>query len=172
MRQPLPQIADGAAKHGSLSGYSYSFCHEGCSRFNVPICSRSTIRSTSTLTDLPPVLKGKLIQGINVVGILHPGRPIRPTRRKMRWPENTTSLSLPGVFKWILLIISIPLLIKAFQGIVLRSTQTGFAGRFGSVGDALRGKEAVLEGLEAFGYAAICIIGAWALWFFWQQHED
>ena len=85
------------------------------------------------------------------------------------FPDNSTNLSVAGVFKWIAIISGGVMLYKAFQGIVLK---TGAMGSERSVGMPLTGADAVHWGLANLGYAAIAFAIAWALWFFWQRNED
>jgi hypothetical protein len=86
--------------------------------------------------------------------------------------DNTTNLSIAGVVKWLLVIASFPCLIKAWQGIVSRTTATGY-GRFDvNSSQLLTGGDAVRYGLLNVLYAALLIGAAWAIWFFWQQYED
>lgn len=87
----------------------------------------------------------------------------------MRWPDNTTGLSLAGVIKWIFIIQSGVFLFRAYQGLIQKKTATG-AGR--RVGEYLAGNEAITMGLQHLGLSVLCGAIAWALWFFWQRHEE
>ena len=90
----------------------------------------------------------------------------------MSWPENTTNLSVAGVLKWLFIIASLPCFFKAFQGIVLQKTASGYGQMGASSTELFTGTEAVKYGLENLGLAALSLGIAWALWFFWQQNED
>lgn len=86
--------------------------------------------------------------------------------------ENSTGLSLAGVFKWLFIIASIPCFMKAFQGIIGRETSTGYGrGDAGSV-QLFTGWDAVRFGFVNLLYGAGCMAVAWALWYFWQQNEE
>lgn len=87
----------------------------------------------------------------------------------MRWPDNTTGLSLAGVIKWISIILSAVFLFQAYQVLVQKKTATS-AGRH--VGEYLVGNEAVMMGRQHLGLSVLCGAIAWALWFFWQRHEE
>ena len=84
--------------------------------------------------------------------------------------ENSTNLSFAAVVKWIVIILSIAPIFKAYEGIVHRQTTTGYT-RF-EFGDTIRGPEAFQHGLKSLGVAALMWLGAWAIWFFWQRNEE
>lgn len=84
-------------------------------------------------------------------------------------PINSTGLSAIGAIKWMLVIAALPLFLKAWQGMVERKTATGSGRR---VGDLLTGDAAFRFGLESLWAALVCLVLAWALWFFWQSHEE
>jgi hypothetical protein len=86
--------------------------------------------------------------------------------------DNTTNLSIAGVVKWLLVIALFPCLIKAWQGIVSRTTATGYLRSDASTSRLLTGSDAVWYGLLNVLYAALLMGAAWAIWFFWQQYED
>jgi hypothetical protein len=86
--------------------------------------------------------------------------------------DNSTNLSLAGVVKWLLVIASLPCLVKAWQGVVQRTTATGYLRSDASTAQLLTGGDAVRYGLLNILYAALLIGAAWAVWFFWQQYED
>ena len=86
--------------------------------------------------------------------------------------ENSTDLSVPGVIKWVLIIGACPCLIKAYQGLVNKKTATGYGSIGASRTNLLLGDDAVKFGWENLGMAALFLAAAWAIWFFWQQHED
>jgi hypothetical protein len=83
-------------------------------------------------------------------------------------PENSTGLSIAGIVKWILLLMTLPLLVKVWQGLVLHQT-TDNSGRFGQL---VTGGAAVREGLLSLIYLCLCLAGAWAIWYFKQRNED
>lgn len=82
--------------------------------------------------------------------------------------DNSTGLTLAGIVKWILLISTLPLFVKVWQGLVSRQT-TNNTGRFGQL---VTGSDAIREGLLSLLYAALCIAGAWAIWYFKERNED
>jgi len=83
-------------------------------------------------------------------------------------PDNSTGISFLGIVKWLLLILSLPCLVKAWQGIIMR--QTAYGGR--SDPQPLTGAAAMSYGLWNLLYAILLIVAAWALWYFWQRYED
>lgn len=85
--------------------------------------------------------------------------------------ENTTGLSVTGIIKWLLVIASLPCLIKAWQGVIVRVTATGYGPRDVNRSYLLTGWDAVRYGWLNLLYAVLLIAGAWALWYFWQQYE-
>lgn len=85
--------------------------------------------------------------------------------------NNSTGLSLAGIIKWLLIIISFPFFIKAWQGIVGHVT-TDDSGNGHSTGALVTGSEAIHFGGLNLLYAVLCLIGAGAVWYFWQQNED
>lgn len=87
-------------------------------------------------------------------------------------PKNTTNLSVAGYFKWIALIASIGPVFKAFQGLVLRETATGMPSRSTVPGSVVIADDAIREGLLSLLVAATFWAIAWALWFFFQRHEE
>ncbi len=88
------------------------------------------------------------------------------------FPENSTNLSLAGVFKWFFLIASIPLVMQAYQGIVVKETSSNAGSRRGQAGEFLTGNQAVAKGWEALGGAGLCWLIAAAIWYFWQRNEE
>lgn len=87
----------------------------------------------------------------------------------MRWPDNSTGLSVAGVVKWFLIIDCAVFLFKAYQGLIQRKTATGGGNR---VGEYLTGDEAIKLGLQHLGLAVAFGAAAWVIWFFWQRHEE
>lgn len=79
-------------------------------------------------------------------------------------PENSTGLSFLGTVKWLLLILSLPCLIKAWQGIIVRQTSDGYR--------LLTDGAAIASGWWNLLYAFLLIGAAWAIWYFWQRYED
>ena len=86
----------------------------------------------------------------------------------MRWPENTTGLSVAGVFKWISIIFGAVFLFQAYQGLIQGKNLPGAGWR---VGEYVAGNQAVTMGLQNLGFSVLCGAIAWALWFFLQRHE-
>jgi hypothetical protein len=82
--------------------------------------------------------------------------------------DNSTGLSLAGIVKWILLIITLPLMVKVWQGLVMHQT-TNYSGRFGAL---LTCGAAIREGLLSLLYSCLCFTAAWAIWYFQQRNED
>ena len=83
--------------------------------------------------------------------------------------RNSTGISAIGFIKWIFIINSAVLLFKAYQGLIQRKIATGAGQR---VGDLLTDSDAVMFGLECLVASIVFAAIAWALWFFWQQHEE
>ena len=86
-------------------------------------------------------------------------------------PTNTTGLSVLGFVKWLVVIMAIPFVMKAWQGIVGRETSTGFS-RASAGGELVTGAPAIWFGLYSLGIGLVLIGVAWAIWFFWQRYED
>lgn len=87
-------------------------------------------------------------------------------------PQNTTGLSIAGVVKWLLVIAALPCLVKAWQGIVDRTTATGYGRSDAATAQLLTGTDALWFGLQNLLFAALLFGAAWAIWYFWQQYED
>lgn len=87
-------------------------------------------------------------------------------------PTNSTNLSLAGIFKWMFIISSLPLLIHAKQGLIDQVAASGAPSRRGNVGELLTGADAQAKGWQALQAALICWAIAWALWFFIQRREE
>ena len=87
----------------------------------------------------------------------------------MSWPSNDTGLSVPAVLKWLLIIASIPMFIKSFQGIVQQKTADN-VGR--QTGNLLLGSEAVGFGWKCFGIGVLLLGCAWAIWRFCESNID
>lgn len=86
-------------------------------------------------------------------------------------PQNTTGLSILGFIKWALIISSFPCLVKAWQGIILHQSATGY-GRYDSAASKLvTGGDALSFGIQNLLLAAVLLAAAWAIWYFWQQYE-
>src|SRR3989442_10488365 len=86
--------------------------------------------------------------------------------------QNTTGLSVLGIVKWLLVIASLPCVVKAYQGIIQCETATGYARSDAARASLLTGTDAVKFGLLNLLFAALLIAAAWAVWYFWQQYED
>jgi len=86
--------------------------------------------------------------------------------------ENSTGLSFLGIIKWLLVIMSLPCFIKAWQGIIDRQTATGYGRGDAGTTQLLTGGVAIRYGLLNLLFAALFIAAAWAIWYFWQQYED
>jgi hypothetical protein len=82
---------------------------------------------------------------------------------------NSTGLSAVGVAKWFLVVASLPMFVKAWQGLVQKKSATSSGRR---TGDLLTGDAAVAYGWQALAAGLTALGIAWALWFFWQRHED
>ena len=81
---------------------------------------------------------------------------------------NDFGLSIPTVIKWLLVIVSIPLLFRAYEGIFKQEVATG-----GRVPDRLLvADEAVRYGFWMLGGAVVCLLVAWAIWKFWEPNID
>ena len=83
--------------------------------------------------------------------------------------RNSTGISVAGFIKWFFIINSAVFLFKAYQGLIQQKTASG-GGRH--VGAYLTGNEAVMMGLQHLGFGIVSGAIAWALWFFWQRHEE
>lgn len=83
--------------------------------------------------------------------------------------DNSTNLSLAGVVKWILIISSMPLFVKAWQGLIQHKSATNY-GR--TTGDLLEGGEAIAYGWQSLGLALLLLGVAYLVWRFWQENED
>jgi hypothetical protein len=86
--------------------------------------------------------------------------------------DNSTGLSFTAIVKWLLVIASLPCLVKAWQGIIGRVTATGYGRSDASTTQLLTEGAAVRYGLLNLLYAALLLGAAWALWYFWQRYED
>ena len=87
-------------------------------------------------------------------------------------PENSTNISFVGVAKWFLVVFSLPCFVKAWQGISLRLTATGYSRSEVTRSQLLTGKEALAYGLENLLMGILLLLAAGALWFFWQRNEE
>jgi hypothetical protein len=81
-------------------------------------------------------------------------------------------MSLAAVVKWLLVIGSLPCFVKAWQGIVLRTTATGFGRADAASTRLLTGGEAVKYGLVSLLFAALLLGAAFCVWYFWQKYQD
>ncbi len=90
----------------------------------------------------------------------------------MAFPTNDTGLSVLGVIKWLLIIGSLGPFFKAYQGLILQETATGYGVSSAAATQVLVGGEAVKFGLQNLGLGILLLGAAWALWFFWQRYED
>lgn len=79
------------------------------------------------------------------------------------------AVSIAKFLKWMFIVVSIPLFIQAFQGLINQETATGSPR---GVGELVIGQDATALGWNALGSAAICLIISLLIWYFWERNED